>query len=766
MDGSKFASWNMVLLVVALACVAGVLLLDHVYLRPYVADRQNEAIHRHVFRAGQSLHEAIRREQDVLLGVCRSWARAGEPGAAGAHAEADPDERAKALDRADVDMAWTAGPGKPVQQVWFRPPGSAQNQRLTREDAAALTGHCPASFIAGLAMHGSGVYVLARCDVHDATPAGKPSLWLARRLTQDRIDRLAHAVSAEGMHLAYSHGLPRGMARGASGTYGFFLMPKQSSVAAAWILRGAGGERLAYLQGTLGVGHILRLANSIRRVVLIVLSLAIALVLVVLIAAHFLIAGPLARLLGRVQAFASGGGGVKPLSADLRGRPLALARSLESAFDKLAHISRTDELTGLANRRHFEEVFDLFFRQASRYERPLSLMVMDVDFFKAVNDAGGHHAGDELLQEVAQCICRACRAVDVPARLGGDEFAVLLPETSAAAALAVAERIRRSVALLTAGVKDTRVNVTLSIGVADMADPTITEPKDLLARADRALYRAKKLGRDRVLHADDLQESDRAALGALGDGTSIVTKLAGLDSEFRTLFLHAVHVIVEMIERRDPYMAENARKVGRCATLVAREMDLPERMIRHLESAAMLHDVGMLAMPDKLLRHPSELTKQQRQKVHEHPQLSVNVLEAMQFLEQEVPAVRHHHEWYDGSGYPDGLAGPAIPLLARILAVADAYVAMTSPRAFRDARSAEDALAELHRQEATQFDPAVVAALVAALDHHGTDAMRPSTPLPPRDDQTPGEPHDTLAPANAPAQWAGNDTTARATREQ
>ena len=430
---------------------------------------------------------------------------------------------------------------------------------------------------------------------------------------------------------------------------------------------------------------------------------------------------PMARLRRRVQALAEGSATTGEISKDMRGQAFALARNLESALDKLAHLSRTDELTGLANRRHFEEVFSLFFQQARRYHRPMSVMVMDLDFFKAVNDTGGHSVGDDLLKAVSGCVVSACRRADLPARLGGDEFAVLLPETSAVDAAAVAERIRDTVAQRTMVVKGVEIHVTVSLGIADLSPETAQTPKDLIALADEALYQAKQQGRDRVVRADGNGPGRRRSVDPRVP--SIHTKLAGLDNQFQNVFLDAVREIVKMLERRDPHMADHARKVQRGSVLIAWEMELPDRMVRRLEVAAMLHDIGMLVLPDEVLLCPGDLTDEQLELIRRHPLLGVQIMEAMQFLESEIPAVRHHHEWYNGSGYPQGLAGPAIPLMARILAVADGFVAITSPRSFRSARSIDQALAELHAAAGGQFDPGVVDALAAAVARHGQAAV-------------------------------------------
>ena len=214
-----------------------------------------------------------------------------------------------------------------------------------------------------------------------------------------------------------------------SATHALWLTGSDT-LAVAWRAYDPSGRTLGCFRADIPVVHINRQASTSRRMILIILSLSVALVLLVIMGMHVLVSGPVLRLLTRLQSLDNGEPEYHDLAKNLHGEPLVLARRLESAFDRLANMSKTDELTGLANRRHFEEVLDCFYRQAKRYNRPLSLIVMDLDFFKAINDTGGHPAGDELLKSVAATLEQACRKADLPARFGGDEFAVLLDRKS------------------------------------------------------------------------------------------------------------------------------------------------------------------------------------------------------------------------------------------------------------------------------------------------------------------------------------------------
>ena len=351
------------------------------------------------------------------------------------------------------------------------------------------------------------------------------------------------------------------------------------------------------------------------------------------------------------------------------------------------------------------------------------MMMMDVDFFKAINDSGGHQAGDELLQRIAECIEKACRKADLPARLGGDEFAVLLPETDAHSAAAVAERVRNEISQQAIVVKGTEANVTVSIGLTDLNSGEIISPDTMMQLADRAMYTAKGKGRNRVFQAAALDGMPTGKAVENEHVSSLSKKIIGLDTQFKDMFVQGLEEIMEILAHRDPHMAAHARKVQYYAVQIATEMGLPDRVIKRLRIGAMLHDIGMLALPDSVLLCEDRLSEEQLQAMRRHPLLSVRIMEGMEFLEQEIPTVRYHHERFDGKGYPEGLAGAAIPLTARVLAVADAFDAMTSPRTFRAAKSISEALEELRQGSRTQFDPAVIESIVSVAGRMGQDLL-------------------------------------------
>jgi len=366
-------------------------------------------------------------------------------------------------------------------------------------------------------------------------------------------------------------------------------------------------------------------------------------------------------------------------------------------------------------------------------------MVMDIDLFKAINDTGGHHAGDELIQVVAGTIRKCCRSADLPARFGGDEFAMLLPQTNAGAAAVVAERIRKAVANQTVVINASEIRMTLSIGIADLNSGKVECPEDLLALADRALYGAKQLGRNRFVQAHQVDKPMWAEEDGESDRVNVLRgKLAGLDTQFKALCVRALQEIVQALERRDPHMADHARKVQYYAVLIAREMRLSEQVSKRIELTALLHDIGMLALPDSVALCKGRLDEQQMDAVKRHPLIGARIIEGMEFLEQVIPCIRSHHEAYDGKGYPEGISGNAIPLAARVVAVADAFDAMTSPRSFRAAKSMQEALGELDAASGAQFDPIIVESMLSVARELGPKLM--DVPLPQASQQDDADP--------------------------
>ncbi len=384
------------------------------------------------------------------------------------------------------------------------------------------------------------------------------------------------------------------------------------------------------------------------------------------------------------------------LSVALVGPLLAISlyqRSTHRAL-RAMRLALTDPLTGLGNHRHFHERLQRELQSAEEDVKPLTLCFVDIDDFKRVNDRFGHPSGDRVLSQVAGNLRQGGEAF----RLGGDEFALLLVDHDETAALAAAESVVGRISNLDL---DHIGSVTVSAGLATF--PVQGHGRDELIRlADSALYWAKEHGKNCVrLYRPDVVEL--AELRHLAAGPD------------RAARYRAAASLAKAVDARDTYTGSHSERVSELAARIATRLGLSAEQIELTRLAGSLHDLGKLAIPEEILRKPGELTDSERLVLERHPQIGFRMLDSLG-VDPVADLVLHHHERWDGAGYPNGLRGESIPLGARIIFVADAYDAMISDRVYRPRRSADEAIDELKRCGGTQFDPGIVAAFAQELD--------------------------------------------------
>ncbi|MBV9281290.1 MAG: diguanylate cyclase [Chloroflexi bacterium] len=381
-------------------------------------------------------------------------------------------------------------------------------------------------------------------------------------------------------------------------------------------------------------------------------------------------------------------------------------RALAEANTRLESLATTDPLTNLPNHRAVVAAIDHELERAHRYNRSFALLFIDIDHFKSLNDGCGHSAGDAALREFAAVVQSALRGSDVLGRWGGEEFVVILPETDPDGAAAIAERLRALVAghplSLASGPR-----LTCSIGVAHFPFD-VRDREGLIEMADRAMYAAKRLGRNQVRLTGD------PAVAALADEAG----QAGTREE--AALVGTVEALASLVQARDRSTGHHIAAVSTLSTELGHHLGLSASDVSNLTLAAWLHDIGKVAVPDSVLQKPARLTEEEWAVMRTHPVVGAEVTGHVPGLRLVAPVIRAHHERWDGRGYPDGLAREQIPLLARIIAVADAYSTMIAERPYRHARSAQDARAELQRCAGSQFDPAIVQALLDVLDRNLT----------------------------------------------
>jgi diguanylate cyclase (GGDEF)-like protein/putative nucleotidyltransferase with HDIG domain len=386
--------------------------------------------------------------------------------------------------------------------------------------------------------------------------------------------------------------------------------------------------------------------------------------------------------------------------------------------------SLTDALTGVGSRKMLEDTLQIEYDRARRYQAPFTVVILDLDNFKTINDVLGHSSGDEALRKLADCMRKQKRISDVLVRYGGDEFVIVMPQTTAEEALVLVERLRAEVHSIKLA-QD--MPLTVSCGIAECLLDRDSSPGDLIRRADLALYEAKSAGRDcarlwektmtKLLNTNDIE---------IGKVKQLQRRVAGLSEKAEKMFMQSIWSVVQTLEAKNPYAQHHSQNVTHFASGIAQAMAIGPKHADIIRRAAMLHDIGKIGIADEILFKPGKLTPRERTVIEQHPLIGVRVLEMMSFLERELAIIRHHHERWNGHGYPDGLSRTAIPVGARILSVADTLDALTSPRSYREPIPPSEALKILVDSSGYESDPDVIKGLVAWIESVGLELGKAS----------------------------------------
>ena len=382
----------------------------------------------------------------------------------------------------------------------------------------------------------------------------------------------------------------------------------------------------------------------------------------------------------------------------LAGLRLAIENPRE--IERLHDAAHTDSLTGLGNHRTFYNHLAREIKRRAKSGSTFSLLAIDLDGLKRVNDEQGHLAGDEYIKTVAHAIRMEVDRIGSIYRTGGDEFMALLPNRRAWSALAIAHNIQRAATEATG-------QRALSVGVTESANTESS--RALINQADVALYEAKRNKLLAVIYRPAL-EADNSD----GSDASVPT------ANQRTLAAALAHAI----DAKDSGERNHCETVAELAVGIGQRVGVPAGQLERLRLAGLVHDVGKIGLPDVILQKPGLLESGERIELEQHVTIGHAILLAAD-LDTEAEWVLHHHERYDGAGYPAGLAGEEIPLASRALAVADAFETMTGGRPYRSRLSTEAALAELHEHAGGQFDPDCVEALADLLGHVGSPVPLP-----------------------------------------
>ncbi len=379
--------------------------------------------------------------------------------------------------------------------------------------------------------------------------------------------------------------------------------------------------------------------------------------------------------------------------------------------------SQTDVLTGVGSRRLLEDKLEAECARAKRYRRPFSVAIIDLDNFKTINDVMGHATGDEALKKLAQCMKNQKRTPDILARYGGDEFVILMPETKAADAVILLERIRKEIGQIKFSENFT---MTISCGIAESMPDRNDSSSEIIRRADLALYEAKSAGRNCVkLWNKNMSKVLKASDIEVEQIRELKRRIAGMSEKAEKMFMQSIWGLVQVLEAKDPYAKKHSENVMCYAAGIAETMKVSPKQLEMIRRAAMIHDIGKVGIPDAILSKPDRLTPHERNIIEQHPLIAVRILGKMSFLDEEIAAVRGHHEKWNGQGYPDGLSKSAIPFGARILAVADTFDALTSDRSYHNLRSPAEAIEILVDSSGYDFDPEIVKAMAAWIHETG-----------------------------------------------
>ena len=430
-----------------------------------------------------------------------------------------------------------------------------------------------------------------------------------------------------------------------------------------------------------------------------------------------------------------------------------IAGALHNAysFQKAQEQAITDGLTGVKTHRFFMEALSAEWKRSTRAGRAFALVLMDLDRFKFVNDFYGHLEGDLVLQRVGHILETNCRRSDVVARYGGDEFVILMPETNMEHARQLAMKLRGWVS---ADPLLREKNISASFGIACYPLHG-SSPQELIQVADASMYLSKHQGGNAVSTADHFDPNEakkwkrdvlEAYLGVTlkrlfatgpeafeeiysrlkqfteslatteaASGKVVATPSPNGPQGLPQAVLDTVTSLAFAIDAKDHYTQGHSQKVSAYAALIAEALNMSDAEIEEIRLGGVLHDIGKVAIPEPILNKSGPLNPEEWETMKSHVRFGAKILDPLTPLARIREMVLHHHEFFDGSGYPDSLAGENIPLGARIIAVADAYDTITSDRTYKKGRSSPEALTELERCANAQFDGAIVEAFVRTM---------------------------------------------------
>lgn len=409
---------------------------------------------------------------------------------------------------------------------------------------------------------------------------------------------------------------------------------------------------------------------------------------------------------------------------------IQLAITIADLFEVVKNQAVTDALTSLYNRRYFEESINKEVVRSQRMKQPFTVVAIDLDFLKQINDTYGHSFGDIAITAVADVLKKNARSIDVPARIGGEEFNVLLPGVDSKGGLIAAERIRSAIADCNL---DKIGKITASIGVATYLEHT-DKVEELLEIADQAMYSAKRNGRNQVQLAKPATETpwQEVAINTFMDilskkripipteiSNNICSQLAETKTKEHSTPKDMLYNVADMLAKTyNPLHSKGATKSKiELAAKLAKSFNLAKEEADKLRLATLLYDIGNMMLPQELLQKTEPLTESELNEIKKHPVIAAReILKPISEVQDIIPIIEHHHENWDGSGYPGKVSGEKIPLLSQIILITDAYFALIEPRSYRPALTPKDAIELIKKDSGKKWSAELVKEFVSLLE--------------------------------------------------
>ena len=383
---------------------------------------------------------------------------------------------------------------------------------------------------------------------------------------------------------------------------------------------------------------------------------------------------------------------------------------VEKSNKRLKQLALKDYQTGLYNHHYLSDMIESEYYRAKRLAHPISIIMLDIDYFKSINDTYGHGFGDTVLKQFAKVLSSMIRKYDTVVRYGGEEFVVVSSVIDRPKAIILGQRILDAINLNNFGNSKHSIKLKLSIGVASYPMDAAASGMDLINTAEKILARAKEAGGNRVYSSSEAKKTRKrsTAYTESEDIAILKSRVEKLTRRGNQSLVESIFAFAKTLELRDHYTGEHTENTVHYSTSIAKAMGLSLEDIENIRQASILHDLGKVGVSDKILHKKTKLTKREFEEIKRHPQIAADIIRPVHFLHDIIPLILYHHERWDGKGYPSGLMGTEIPIGARIISVADVYQALTSKRPYRKAFSESEAIRMIKEGYGTQFDPEVV----------------------------------------------------------